>query len=286
MTGGTGFLGSALRRRLEAEGHSITVLSRSKDGVVGSTTFVRSLEDLGPHDAVINLAGETVAGFWTKKKKQAIYDSRIDTTRELVEWMDKQPVKPSVFLSSSAVGIYGDRGAEELTEKSDLAGPEDFLAKVCRDWEQAAMTAAWKGTRTVLLRTGHPLDPSGGYLGTVLPMMRRFPIVILGSRDAYLPWIALSDWVELVIWALGEESVSGPLNMSAPNPATQEEFTQAAAAYLKKRIWGRVPKWAIRLGTGEFGSAITTSERAIPAKARDGGFRFGCMRIDEYFAGL
>lgn len=287
MTGGTGFLGSALRRRLEADGHSITVISRSKRGQEGRTRFLdwAGLEGES-FEAVVNLAGENVAGLWTKKKKRAIYDSRIDTTRRLVEWMEKQSTKPSVFLSASAVGIYGDRGGEEFTETSDVSKAEGFLAKVCRDWEQAAMAAAWRGTRTVLLRTGQPFDPSGGFLGTVLPLLRRFPIVVLGHREAYLPWIDLSDWVELAMWALETEAVNGPLNLTAPHPATQDEFTRAAARHLGKRVWGRVPAWAIRLGAGEFGNAITVSERAVPAKALAGGFQFKTARVEEYFATL
>jgi uncharacterized protein (TIGR01777 family) len=287
MTGGTGFLGSALRRRLESDGHEITVVSRSKQGKVGASSFV-SWSDLDsePRDAVVNLAGESVAGIWTARKRKAIYDSRIDTTRKVAEWIDKQTVKPRVFLSGSAVGIYGDRGAEELTEKTDVSRSEGFLAKVCRDWEQAATPAAWKGTRTVLLRTGHVLAPSGGFLGTLLPIFRRLPIVILGDRNAYLPWIALSDWVGLAMGALADDQVQGPLNMAAPNPATQEEFTRAAAAYLGKRVWGRVPKGLIRLGAGEFGKSLTVSERVVPARALELGYEFKHALIGDYFRSL
>lgn len=288
MTGGTGFLGSALRRRLESEGHDISVLSRHQSRAEGRTTFLpfEGLANLEPHDAVINLAGEPVLGLWTSKKRRAIYDSRIDTTRQIAAWIDSCEVKPQVFLSGSAVGIYGDRGSEELTERSDVSRAEGFLAKVCRDWEQAASSVAWRGTRVVLLRTGQVFDPSGGFLKTALPMLKRLPIVVLGDRGAYLPWISLSDWVEMVMFALQAADLNGPLNVTAPQPATQEEFSQAVASYLKKRVWGRVPAWLIRVAAGEFGRSITASERVVPAKALSLRFDFQCTDVAMYFRTL
>jgi uncharacterized protein (TIGR01777 family) len=284
MTGGTGFLGGALRKRLEQGGHSITALSRSRSGTQGATTFVPTdaLPKLDPHEAVINLAGESVAGLWTRRKRYAIYHSRIDTTRSLADWIERGSVKPAVFLSGSAVGIYGDRGDAELTEEADISRSEGFLAKVCRDWEEAASSAAWRGTRTVLLRTGQVLDPSGGFLGTALPLMRRFPMVVLGPRGSWFPWIALDDWVALVVFAMEHESIVGPLNLASPNPVTQGEFSQEIAAKLRKRVWGWVPKWALKLGAGEFGESITFSERAVPAKAMSAGFDFGFRELKDY----
>jgi uncharacterized protein (TIGR01777 family) len=284
MTGGTGFLGTALRKRLEESGHSITAISRSRLGTQEATTFVPNdaLPKLEPHDVVINLAGESVAGLWTRRKREAIYHSRIDTTRALAEWIEKSAVKPSVFLSGSAVGIYGDAADEELTERTDVSRAQGFLARVCRDWEQAASGAAWRGTRTVLLRTGQVLDPSGGFLGTVLPIMRRFPIVILGPRTSWFPWIALQDWVSLAVLAIENESISGPLNLSSPQPVTQEQLTAAIAGKLGKKVWGRVPKWALKLGAGEFGEAMCFSERAVPEKALLAGFPFQFVELGEY----
>lgn len=285
MTGGSGFLGSALRRRLESAGDSITCLSRTRRGVEGGTTFVddEALFDIGPHDGVINLAGESVAGLWTKSKRHSIARSRIDTTLCLAEWIEKSSVKPSVLLSGSAVGIYGDRGREELTETSDVSRVPGFLAKVCRDWEQAAASAAWRGVRTVQLRTGQVLGRGGGFLGAALPLMRRFPMIVFGSPEAYFPWVALEDWVELTLLALRDEAIVGPLNLSAPRPATHGEFTAALASRLRKRVWGSVPRWALKLGAGEFGESLAASQRVLPAKALEQGYRFqfpsleGCL---------
>ncbi|MFI5385254.1 MAG: TIGR01777 family oxidoreductase [Fimbriimonadales bacterium] len=286
MTGGTGFLGSALRRRLEQSGHSITSLSSTRGGIEGGTTFIHegSLHELGPQDFVINLAGESVVGLWTRSKRRAIYESRVSTTRLLAEWIERSAVKPRAFLSGSAVGIYGDRGTHELTEDSDVSRTEGFLGKVCRDWEHAASPAAWRGTRTVLLRTGQVLDPGGGYLAEVLPMARRFPIVILGPRQAYFPWIALSDWVCLVIFAMENEAVSGPLNLVSPNPALQEDFTRSISLRLGKRVWGCVPRWALQLAAGEFGSSMAFSQRVLPEKALKAGYVFEYSTHDAYLS--
>lgn len=284
MTGGTGFLGSALRERLEQRGDRITCVSRSKTGVVNLTTFVSEdhLNDLPPHDAVINLAGESVVGLWTRSKREAIYHSRVDLTHRISAWISESQTKPSVYLSGSAVGIYGDSGDREVAEGADVSGAGGFLAKVCRDWEAAAFSAAWRGTRTVLLRTGQVLDPGGGYLKAALPMMRRFPIVILGSPKSYFPWISLDDWIGLALWALDGDEVNGPLNMVAPTPTTQGRLTQGIARILGKRVWGHIPRWMLRLGAGEFGASIAASQRVLPAKATSAGYQFGDDTIEDY----
>jgi uncharacterized protein len=288
MTGGTGFLGNALRRRLESDGHTITCLSRVKTGVQGKTTFVpiEDLPKLGHHDAIINLAGEPVVGLWTPSKRKAIYHSRLDTTRSIVDWIDKQSDKPNSFLSSSAVGIYGDTGREPITEKVDVSGSGGFLAKVCRDWEQAASPAAWKGTRTVLLRTGQVLDPAGGYLKQVLPKFKRLPILVIGNKDAYFPWVALDDWVDMVMCALTNEQITGPLNLVSPNPVTQQELTEALAKKLHKRVWGRVPRWVLKLVAGELGKSITASQRVFPEKALKACYQFKYPDLTDYLASL
>jgi uncharacterized protein (TIGR01777 family) len=284
MTGGTGFLGSPLRKRLESKGHAITCLSRIRTGVEGATTFapVETLSGQPPHEAVINLAGETVVGLWTRAKRHAIYESRVQTTRDLADWIEKSEVKPRVFLSGSAVGIYGDAGDKELTESSDVSQAQGFLAKVCRDWELAASSAAWKGTRTVLLRTGQVLDPSGGYMAKAVPMMRRFPIVILGRPEAFFPWISLEDWLGVAMFALENESIAGPLNLVGPNPVTQHDSTEAFAKKLGKKVRGTVPPWLLKLGAGEFGESITFSQRAVPDKALAHGYAFEQTSLADY----
>jgi len=284
MTGGTGSLGNALRARLVESGHSITCLSRRRTGSEGATEFVPdgSLREIVRCDAIINLAGESVVGLWSRSKRRRIYESRIGTTRRLAEWIEAAKDKPKVFLSGSAVGIYGDAGHRELTENADVSHANGFLARVCRDWEHAANPAAWRGTRTVLLRTGPVLDPKGGYLAKALPLMRRFPIVILGPRNSYFPWIALGDWVSLVIHAIEHPEINGALNLVGPNPVTQEEFVRAIAGKFGKPVWGSIPRWLLRLGAGEFGTTITFSQRALPAKALASGFSFSYPSLETF----
>ncbi len=288
ISGGTGFLGSALRAGLTEAGHTITCLSRSRSGSEGSTTFVaiETLQTLPTHDAVINLAGESVAGLWTPGKRRRIYESRVETTHQISDWISRQSEKPRVFLSGSAVGIYGDGGSTELTETTDISRAEGFLARVTRDWEYAASASSWQGVRTIHLRTGQVLDPQGGYLAKVLPLMRRFPIVLLGPGESYFPWIALEDWIGIVMHALADESIQGPLNLTNPNPVTQYDFTTAMAAKLGKRVWARIPKWLLKAAAGDFGVAITYSQRVLPVQAADSGYRFRFPTLASYLASI
>lgn len=281
MTGGGGFLGVALRGALVERGATIISLSKSKSGAEGETLFAPydDLPALPDQDVVVNLAGESVVGRWTAGKKAAIYESRIETTRLLSEWIVARDHPPAVFLSASAIGIYGDKGSERLTEDSDTDPGKDFLAKVCRDWEQAASPPAWKGVRTVLLRTANVLDPSGGYLAA----RRKPPVTTLGSADAWLSWISRRDWVAAVLHAIDHEEVAGPLNLAAPQPATQEGFAEALARATHRRVWGRIPGWAIELVLGEFGSSVLASQRVYPAKLLATGFTHRDPELAAYF---
>lgn len=282
MTGGGGFLGVALRQALIERGAQITSLSKSKAGSEGGTLFAsyEALPDLPAQDVVVNLAGERVVGRWTARRKAAIYGSRIETTRLLSEWIVARDQPPLVFLSASATGIYGDKGSERLTEDSDIDQGKDYLAKVCRDWEQAASPPAWKGVRTVVLRTANVLDPSGGYLAA----RRKPPVVTLGPPDAWLSWISRRDWVAAVLHAIDHEEVAGPLNLAAPSPATQEDFAEALARAAHRRFWGRIPRWAIELALGEFGASVVASLRVYPAKLVATGFAHRDPELAAYLA--
>lgn len=282
MTGGGGFLGTAIREAMAKRDARITSLSTSRSGSDGATLFApyEALPDLPPQEVVINLAGESVVGRWTARKKAAIYDSRIDATRMLSEWIVGRGEPPRVFVSASAIGIYGDRGAERLTEDSDVDGGRDFLAKVCRDWEQAASPPAWKGVRTVLLRTSNVLDPRGGYLAARL----KGPLTGLGSPDAWVSWISRRDWVAAVLFAIDQEKVSGPLNLAAPHPSTQEDFADALGRASHRRVWGRIPGWAIELGLGEFGATVVASQRVFPSKLAANGFEHDDPDLATYLA--
>jgi len=278
MTGGTGFLGTVLVRALRHRGHHVTVLSRHPrkpgealwpaDGEAGAL-----LARVDRTDAVVNLAGEPIAGArWTPARKQAIRASRVDVTSALAAAIATAPAPPPVFVSGSAIGFYGARDDTPLDESSSNGA--DFLGEVCAEWEAAALRAAGR-TRVVLLRTGIVLDKHGG----ALPQMARpFRFGVggpLGSGRQYVSWIHLQDWVNLVLWSLERDSVSGPLNLTAPTPVTNQEFSRVLAGELHRPGFLRAPAFALRLLMGEMADAIALGgQRVLPRKAEAEGYAF------------
>lgn len=288
IAGGTGFLGTPLVSELRTSGNDVSVLTRrsaapglirwSPDGTTGPWA-----EAIDGADAVINLAGESIAGHrWTPAHKARIRDSRIRATRSLVAAIHAAARKPAVFLSASAVGYYGSRGDETLTDES--APGDDFLATVCRAWEAEALRAA-VATRVVLLRTGLPLERSGGALPRIALPFRFLAGGPLGSGHQYWPWIHRDDWVALAIWALQASGVSGPLNLTAPRPVPNREFAAALGRVLKRPSWLPAPGFALRLLLGEMADALLLAgQRAIPAKAQALGFRFRYTALEPALA--
>jgi uncharacterized protein (TIGR01777 family) len=237
-------------------------------------------------DAVINLAGETIAGRWTKEKMRRILGSRVDITRLLVEWMTDLKEKPIVFLSGSAVGYYGDRGDEPIT---GLEGPDQthsFLSIVCMNWEGEANKASSAGIRVVNLRIGHVLDPSGGVLGEMASKFKRAPFIVPHATSACLPWIARQDLIKSIEFCMEQEAVSGPVNLVAPATATWAEFYECLGTALEKRVVGRLPYWMLRLAVGRFAESLVISQRIVPKKLSDSGYSFGSSDLADYFKGL
>jgi len=282
ITGATGFIGSALAARLSRMGHTPTGLSRSADR---GRRDVRALSEVwswdpmkGPPpepalreaDAIVNLAGESVFGLWTPAKKERIYESRIRTTRHLVDGLRHAPSRPRVLVSSSAIGYYGDRGDEPLDETS--ARGTGFMSDVCRDWEEAAARGAGFGARVVTIRTGLALGTGGGALGAMLKIFRLGLGGRLGSGHQFWPWISLDDLVSLYVHAI-ETPVEGPLNGTAPEPARNATFTRELAAALGRPAFLHVPGWALSV-LGEFSSELLTSHRVLPVRTRETGFTF------------
>jgi uncharacterized protein (TIGR01777 family) len=230
-------------------------------------------------DAVINLAGESIgAGRWTAARKQRILDSRVLATRSLVGAIQRSDRKPAVFVSGSAVGYYGPRGDELVTEADEPGS--DFLASVCRAWEAEALAAS-PATRVVLLRTGLPLARDGGALQRMLPPFRMFVGGPLGSGRQHWPWIHRDDWVALVHWAIDASDVHGAVNASAPQPVTNQAFARALGRALHRPAVLPAPPFALRLLLGEMADALLLSgQRAIPAHAEQFGFRFRFPDLD------
>jgi uncharacterized protein (TIGR01777 family) len=290
IAGGTGFLGSRLRARLRRDGWSIDLLSRRgaagpgdrvvqwhPDGKTGP--WAATLDGAA---AVINLAGESIDGQrWSAARKRAILESRIDATRSLAAAVAASTAPPPVFVSASGIGYYGARGSEVVTE-ADAAG-NDFLARVCVEWEREAEAARSPQTRVVELRTGHVLERKQGALPRLLPPFRFGVGGPLGSGDQYWPWIHIDDWTELVVFALTRTEVTGPLNLSAPAPVSNRVFSTALGRALHRPAIVPAPAFALRLILGEMAHAVLTGQRAVPRKALQHGYVF---RYEEIGAAL
>jgi hypothetical protein len=271
IAGGTGFLGSALAASLRLDGHHVLVMTRhpkAHDEIPWTDPSV-----FDGADVVVNLAGEPLdAGRWTDARKASILETRVKTTETLVKGMSSVAHPPPVFLNGSAVGVYGTHGSEALTEESPPGS--DFLASVCIEWEKAAMAAAWM-TRVVLLRTGLPLDKTGGALPQLARPFKLFAGGRVGSGNQYWSWIHRDDWTRLVRWAIENTEVKGPLNLTAPSPVTNREFTAALAHALHRPALAPAPAFALRLAFGEMADAVILSgQRVLPAKATRNGFEF------------
>lgn len=279
VTGATGLIGSALVRRLRGEGHTVRRLLHSPRGreagdvVWDAAHAPLPAGALAGADAVIHLAGAPVAERWTSSRKQAIRDSRVRSTEALVAAMRDMPTPPGVFLSGSAVGYYGDRGDTPLDEASPPG--DDFLARVCVAWEAAAAPLADRGVRVVMLRTGIVLSPEGGALARLLPIFRLGGGGPLGEGSQWMSWIGLADHVRAVEHALTTEALRGPVNLTAPNPVTNDDFATTLGRVLARPSLVRVPSFALELLYGEMARAtLLAGQRVLPKALAATGFEF------------
>jgi len=294
ITGGTGFLGAALSDGLLAEGHSVTILSRSsKDRALklGMAYCEGNPTKSGPwqkevslHDVVINLAGASIFRTWTDKNKEAIRNSRILTTRNLVDAIG-QAKKNITLLSGSAVGYYGFRDDEELDENS--APGDDFLAGLVQDWEGEARRAEEFGARVVLCRIGVILGRDGGALSKMLSVFRWGLGSPLGSGAQWFSWISLHDLVNIFLYLVENKSISGPVNCTSPKPVTNRVMTRALGRALHRpTILPPVPAMLIKGLLGEFSDVFVKGQKVIPKKLLEDGFVFEYPEIEEAFAHL
>jgi hypothetical protein len=278
IAGGTGLLGAALTRALRADGHRVVVLTRRPhaEGQVRWSPEDRDrswMSTLEGAAAVINLAGNSIAaGRWTAARKAAIRDSRIVATDALVGAIAAVRQPPPVFVSSSAIGVYGTRGDERITERSSPGS--DFLAEVCRDWEARAQ-AAEGVSRVVLLRTGVVLAREGGALPQLALPFRFFVGGPVGSGRQFVSWIHVDDWVAMVQWILATPSVSGPINATAPSPVTNVDLARTLGAVLRRPAWLTMPAFVLRLILGEMADALLLEGQCVlPEAAQRSGFVF------------
>ena len=285
VTGASGLIGSALVGYLKSEGHTVQRLVRratvAPDEIRWDpkTGYV-DIEALRGVDAVIHLAGVGVGDKrWTKRFKSEILNSRLLGTTTIANAVAE--VKPQVFISASAIGWYGDSGNRAVVE-SDSVG-NDFLAAVCREWESAADLAG--DVRTVKLRTGLVLDPTGGALGRMLPLFRFGLGGKLGSGKQWWSWITLHDVVRAIIFTL-EKKISGPVNLTSPNPVTNQEFTSALARAMKRPALFPAPAIALKIALGGFSSEVLGSKKVMPNALTDAGFKWDYPHISTALQAL
>lgn len=290
ISGSSGLIGSALIDSLRPEGHSICRLVRSSSSAPAdaSSRMIRweppsgsiDLAAMEGADALVHLAGASVAGGrWTVSRKELLRRSRVDSTRHLVSALAQLKNKPRVFVSASAVGYYGNRGDEILTEVSPPAG--DFLAQLCRDWEKEAAAAERESIRTVILRFGIVLAPQGGALHQMLMPFRLGLGGRLGDGRQWMSWISLRDVVLLIRHAITNDALRGPVNAVAPNSVTNAEFTSTLAGILRRPAFFPVPRFALQLGLGEMTGALLASQRVAPAKLNALEYSFQHSQLRE-----
>ncbi len=280
ISGATGLVGSALVPELEAKGHTITRLTRSPKaaGDVGWNPDAGTIGgDLEGTQAVVHLAGESIfsgpTDRWTPQKKRRILESRVKGTRLLAEKVASLSTPPTVMVSMSAVGFYGSRGDEVLTEES--ASGADFLAEVCREWEAAAEPARRAGIRVVHPRLGIVLSAEGGALGTTLPIFKLGGGGRIGGGDQWWSWVSLDDVVGSIVHAIENEDVEGPMNVGSPNPKTNADYTKVLGKVLGRPTFFPLPAPAARIMLGEVADALLlASQRMRPAKLESTGYHF------------
>ena len=292
VSGATGLIGSALVAALGAEGHRVTCLVRRR-AQPGEIQWDPGLERLLPHqlegqDAVVHLAGENLGARWTAGRRRRIRESRVRGTRLLSETLARLESPPRVLVSASAIGIYGDRADEVLTEASELGDPaHDFLVSVCLEWEAATAPARAAGIRVVHPRFGVVLSPDGGALGKMLPPFRLGLGGPLGSGSQWMSWIALRDVVGAILHALKNENVAGPLNVTSPEPVTNREFTRALGQALGRPAFIPIPAVALRLALGAMAEAtILSSARVVPERLLASGYRFQDPGLEDALRSL
>ncbi len=280
ITGGTGFIGQSLCQKLITDGHALTVLSRQPahnvQSVCGRVKVVNDLEQLRGSegfDAVINLAGEGIADKrWSEARKQALTDSRIALTNQLVDIVRSWKTLPAVLVSGSAVGFYGDQASHRVTE--DTPPHDEFTHRMCSDWEQAAMRLEPTGVRVCLSRTGIVVGPGGGFLQRMLLPFKLGLGGRLGNGEQYMPWVHRDDVVAALVWMMETDTASGAYNVVSPNPATNRQFTKCLAGVLGRPAIFPAPAPVLKIALGEMSRLLLTGQMAIPERLKAEGFQF------------
>ncbi|UPW19861.1 TIGR01777 family oxidoreductase [Agarivorans sp. TSD2052] len=289
LTGGTGFIGCRLVKHLQFS-HELTVLSRNPIKAyqkLGHNLLaipsLKDLKDLNDYDAVINLAGEPIANKrWTEQQKQRICSSRWQLTEQIAELFKQSEHPPHTFISGSAVGYYGEQGQQELDESS-IIEDDSFPHQVCKKWEQIALQAASEQTRVCLLRTGVVIGIEGGALSKLLPVFRLGLGGPIAHGQQQMSWIHISDMVEAIIFLLNNKHCQGAYNLTAPNPVSNQAFSEALAKQLKRPCLLRTPAWLMNSALGDMASLIVGGQKVLPKRLTNDGFNFRYKDLSHAF---
>ena len=283
-----GFVGTELSISFIEKGHSVTVVGKDPypraytpnevEYIAADTTTKGTWqEEIAHKDAVINLAGHSIFTRWNDKTKKLIHDSRILTTQNVVEAMAKG--NNTILCSASAAGYYGFHGDEELAEEAGAGN--DFLARLCVEWENEAQKAAYKDIRVIIARFGIVLGKTGGALGKMVPAFKRFVGGPLGNGDQWFPWIHMEDLTRAFLFFLDQKQIHGPVNLCTPNPVRNKVLAQVLGKALTRPAFLKTPAFMLRLVLGEFGSVLSEGQRAVPAKLMKHQFTFHYPEIAE-----
>jgi uncharacterized protein (TIGR01777 family) len=289
LSGASGFIGTPLARSLEAEGHRVVRLTRTKNEVAPDTVrwdpeagqIDREAVARARPDVVINLAGEPIDQRWTNRRRQQIRDSRVNGTTALSQALAALPEKPKVFVSGSAMGYYGAARGDELLDEDSAPG-SDFLARTAREWELATAAASEAGIRVALSRTGLVLGPTGGALRRMLTPFKLGIGGRLGSGRQWMSWIALDDMVRALRFLVDAPGLRGPFNVAAPEPARNAEFAKTLARVLGRPAFMPVPSSALELSFGTMAdNTVLASQRLTPKRLAGAGFEFRHPRLED-----
>ncbi|MEH7239105.1 TIGR01777 family oxidoreductase [Bacillus sp. JJ1562] len=295
IAGGTGFVGKKLTDYLLGQNHEVFILTRNaaKTSHHSSLHFVEWLKtnstpeiELQDVDAIINLAGESLnSGRWTEARKKRILESRLIATKEIVRIITSLPKKPKVLLNASAIGIYGTSERDTFTEEVAQIG-NDFLANTVSAWEQEANKAADLGVRTCYFRLGVVLGDDGGALTRMVLPYKFFIGGTIGSGKQWLSWIHIDDVIQGIDFLLHHETVSGPVNFTAPNPMRMKEFGQTTGIVLNRPHWLPVPRFALQLLLGEMSVLVLEGQKVIPKKLVEHGFTFTYVTAEKALSNI
>lgn len=285
ITGGTGFIGSALAAHLLRRGARVSVLTRDAarasrhfHGRVGAVENLRELGRDAP-DTIVNLAGKNLGEErWSDRVKRQLVDSRVDTTLRVVDYIAAADVRPGLLISGSAVGYYGARGDRFLDEAA--AAGDEFQSQLCQRWEAAARQAETFGVRVCISRTGVVIGPGGGALSGLVPMFRRGLGAVAGSGDQWISWVHMEDLIRMFLRFMSDDALTGPFNNCAPTPVTNRDFARTIARVLRRPVMLRAPGWAMRALYGEMAHLYLTGQRVIPKRHLDAHFVYAYPDIE------